>query len=295
MPTYKITKHNKMVCVVDVYLAKGEKTFSFFNAPDNHWDNPKCQRDLLKKDLDKALEKNAIIILGGDTFCLMQGAYDPRKSKSDIRPEHNKANYLDAVINDAASWYKPYANNMIIGNGNHETAILKRQETDVIERFSALTGAVAMGYNFFVVFKVWQSGKVFARYTLYNHHGSGGGGAVTRGQIEHSRQMMYIKANAISSGHVHEKNLGEVAFMEVNENGAIYTADVTPILLIRSSTYKQEFGSDGFHNERGRPPKPLGGTFVDLELVRNRNTNDNKPWAELVATPYFTVTKKYSL
>ncbi len=38
----------------------------------------------------------------------MQGAYDPRKSKSDIRPEHNSANYFDAIINTAVDWFTPY-------------------------------------------------------------------------------------------------------------------------------------------------------------------------------------------
>ena len=64
----------------------------------------------------------------------MQGAYDPRKNKNDIRPEHNKANYLDAVVNDAVQWFSPYAHLIkVVGYGNHETNILKRQETDVIE------------------------------------------------------------------------------------------------------------------------------------------------------------------
>ena len=103
---------------------------------DVHWDNPKCDRDMLKRHLDQAKELEADILLNGDTFCLMQGAYDPRKSKNDIRPEHNKANYLDAVVNDAIEWFSPYANLIkVVGYGNHETNILKRQETDVIDRF----------------------------------------------------------------------------------------------------------------------------------------------------------------
>ena len=103
---------------------------------DIHWDNPKCKRDLLRKHLEQAKEIGADILLNGDTFCLMQGAYDPRKSKSDILPEHNKSNYLDAVVNDAIEWFSPYAHLIkVVGYGNHETNILKRQETDVIERF----------------------------------------------------------------------------------------------------------------------------------------------------------------
>ncbi|NBW22393.1 MAG: hypothetical protein EBR82_82030, partial [Caulobacteraceae bacterium] len=89
---------------------------------DLHWDNPKCDRALLKKDLDEAVERNALIIVNGDFFCLMQGKGDPRRSKDDIRPEHNKGNYLQAVVEDAVDWFSPYKNNLaLIGYGNHET------------------------------------------------------------------------------------------------------------------------------------------------------------------------------
>ncbi len=59
--------------------------------------------------------------------------------KSDIRPEHNSANYFDAIINTAVDWFTPYAHLIkLVAYGNHETAILKRQETDIIERFVTL-------------------------------------------------------------------------------------------------------------------------------------------------------------
>ena len=52
---------------------------------DIHWDNPKCQRDLLKRHLDEAKEIGADVLLNGDTFCLMQGAYDV-KTKTTLDP-----------------------------------------------------------------------------------------------------------------------------------------------------------------------------------------------------------------
>jgi hypothetical protein len=149
----------------------------------------------------------------GDTFCMMQGKYNPRRGKSDIRPEHNKANYIDVVISDAADFYKPYKDNMIVGTGNHEIAILKQLETNVLERFAGeLGGGVpVMGYHFWVVYKIHFHGRIRANIKQYCHHGSGGGGAVTRGQINMSRQMMHVEgADIISNGHIHEKSNTEV-------------------------------------------------------------------------------------
>ena len=93
---------------------------------DIHWDNPKCDRKLLKSHLNYCLKNKIKVFINGDFFCLMQGKYDPRRSKKDILPEHNKANYIDAVIVDAVNWWSPYAEILtVIGYGNHETAILR--------------------------------------------------------------------------------------------------------------------------------------------------------------------------
>ena len=53
---------------------------------DRHWDNPKSDRLLQTEHLKLAKERNAIIIDNGDLLCVMQGKYDPRGSKSGIRP-----------------------------------------------------------------------------------------------------------------------------------------------------------------------------------------------------------------
>ena len=103
---------------------------------DLHWDNPKCDRDLLKKHLDYCKEHNIPVMVNGDFFCLMQGRGDNRRNKSDIRPEHNNAKYLDSIVTTAVEWFEPYADILtVIGYGNHETGIIKWQETDILQRF----------------------------------------------------------------------------------------------------------------------------------------------------------------
>lgn len=61
-----------------------------------HWDNPKCDRETLKKHLEYCKKNSIPIMFNGDLFCLMQGRGDRRGNKSDIRPEHNNARYLDS-------------------------------------------------------------------------------------------------------------------------------------------------------------------------------------------------------
>jgi UDP-2,3-diacylglucosamine pyrophosphatase LpxH len=276
MAKFKAEKINGMTVVVDVQLEKGEKEFHIFSSPDHHWDNPKCQRDLLREHLDEAKRLNAAILMPGDTFCMMQGKYDPRRNKADVRPEHNVSNYIDAVISDAAKFYAPYKENIIaLGNGNHESSILQRLETNVLERFAGEMGGgvPVMGYHGWVVFKIReQTGKQLWAYKIYFRHGSGGGGPVTRGQIEFSRYMMEVEgADCITAGHIHEKNNSEVMVHYFDTNPMAFKPKARSVLLLRSSTYKQEYTKNGWHVERGAPPKPLGGNFLTLHLCRATN------------------------
>lgn len=246
---------------------------------DLHWDNPKCDRELLKKHLDQAVKGNHDILINGDLFCLMQGAYDPRKSKSDIRPEHNHANYFDAIINTAVDWFAPYAHLIkLVGYGNHETAILKRQETDIIERFVTLlnykTGSAIQvgGYGGWIRYQ-FNDGSNTQSFKIKYMHGFGGGGAVTRGTIQHNRMSVNVEgADAIWMGHVHEDYEMTYTVEELTNKDTVMLRD---ILMIRTSAYKEEYGdgSKGWHIERGASPKPIGGRWLIMKPFRDEKTN----------------------
>lgn len=247
---------------------------------DIHWDNPKCDRKLLKKHLDQAKEINADILLNGDTFCLMQGAYDPRKSKSDILPEHNKNNYLDAVILDAIEYFAPYAHLIkVIGYGNHETSILKRHETDVIERFvfglNAKCGTEIQvgGYGGWIVYRFCAKGRLTTTtFKIKYMHGFGGGGPVTKGTIQFNRMSTYVEnADMIWMGHVHEDH--ELSYTVERLNGS-NRVNLHNVLMVRTATYKEEYneGKGGWHVERGASPKPIGGRWLELHCERVRDS-----------------------
>ena len=260
---------------------------------DIHWDNPKCQRDLLKRHLDEAKEIGADVLINGDTFCLMQGAYDPRKNKNDIRPEHNKANYLDAVVNDAVQWFSPYAHLIkVVGYGNHETNILKRQETDVIERFvyglNSLNDAQVEvgGYGGWIVYRFQRNtGEGRTRFAIKYFHGSGGGGPVTKGTIQFNRMSTMVEgADMIWMGHVHEDHELTYTVERLSQN-KVWLKD---ILMVRTATYKEEYneGKGGWHVERGASPKPLGGRW--LELHPERKVKDKSEEMKVNAFTYKT-------
>lgn len=227
---------------------------------DVHWDNPHCDRALLAKHLGQAKERDAQVLSFGDLFCAMQGKYDPRSAKTDIRLEHQGNNYLDLLVDTAAEYFAPFPM-LALTDGNHETTIRSKLETDLTHRLAKAISAHAMGYSGFVRFMFHASGGGRSSKLLYFHHGSGGGGPVTKGVIRSNRQAVYVPdADIVIGGHVHEQWFLTQPRVRVSPQGRWYLDNQYHLC---SATYKQEFDlAGGFHVERGRPPKPLGGWWL---------------------------------
>jgi hypothetical protein len=253
---------------------------------DIHWDNPKCDWSLLKHDLDYCLKNEIPIMFNGDTFCLMQGAYDPRKMKGDIRPEHNNARYFDSIIETAVDFFLPYANLMtIVGYGNHETSIIKRQETDVIQRFVTLlnykagSNVMTGGYGgWLIVNQLIKAKSNITQATKIKYfHGSGGGGLVTKGALNLTRAMeMYEGYDVFTMGHIHENSARNDVRDSINFHPTKgYYFNHKQIHSMITGTYKEEYidGLYGWHVERGAPMKPVGGRLLSIECGRDRSEN----------------------
>tara|TARA_R100000808_G_scaffold11642_1_gene29701 strand:+ start:4848 stop:5756 length:909 start_codon:yes stop_codon:yes gene_type:complete len=235
---------------------------------DRHWDNPKSNRDLQKKHLDKAKERNAMVIDLGDLFCLMQGRYDPRGSKSSVREEHNVDHYLDAVIEDAIEYFSPYAENLVmVGVGNHEASVSRRCETDITRRFvEGLRGTcsnatvLAGGITGFIKL-IFTIGSRRHNYLVDYHHGYGGGGPVTRNVIQSNRRAVYSNADIVCQGHVHEAWQMPITKRTVTQSG--YITHKTQWHL-QVPSYKHHYGKGkvNWENLKGFPPKPVGCVWL---------------------------------
>jgi len=252
---------------------------------DLHWDNPKCDWTKLKKDLDYCVKESIPIMINGDMFCLMQGQGDRRKNKSDIRPEHNNSKYLDSIVETAVEWWSPYSHLItVIGYGNHETAIIKWQETDILSRFVKLlnlknhTNVQVGGYGgWFIINQVVRK-KLTAQDTtatmkIRYFHGSGGGGVVTKGALNLTRALeMYEDFDVFTMGHIHENAARNDVRDTIIQGGGIYRQLQKQIHMCLTGTYKEEYGdgSKGWHVERGAPVKPIGGRILTIDYKRVR-------------------------
>ena len=255
----------------------------FLLCSDRHWDNPHSDREMQARHLKEAVKRNAGIIDVGDFFCFMQGNYDPRKQKNDIRPEHNVDDYIDTVIEDAAEWFAPYAKHFVfVGMGNHEKHILKRLETNPTERlcqalhmktgYKVFNGQYG-GWVKFLFKRVSKSSSSVMRSASINlkyHHGYGGGGPVTKGVIQTNRRASFIDADIHVSGHIHEQWQLRTIRESLSERCELLKKDVYHVCL---GTYKQDYadGADSWEANRGQPPKPKGAWWLRFYTKKERD------------------------
>jgi hypothetical protein len=281
------TKHTRNIH--EVTCQSGQE---FLLVSDLHWDNPHCDRGLLKNHLDEAVKRNAAIILNGDTYCCMGGKYDRRADKSLIRPEHNTDRYFDAIVDTSVEWFAPYAKNiLLIGYGNHETAIIKHGETDLLQRFASTlnysTGSAVQvgGYGGTIDIRVLHDTIRGVNFVVHYFHGHSGGGVVSRGVIHDQRLLAGTEGYDLTwMGHVHELYYHQN--MVHRYDRSTKTLIQKPIHQLRTATYKEEWdgGYMGFHTERGRGPKPLGGYWLKLETSRNTSKDNKGPELQVHAT-----------
>ena len=239
---------------------------------DLHYDNPLCRRDLLRWYLDQARARRAGVCVIGDFHCGMEGKYDPRHAKGNVRPEYMRDDYLWALVEYGAALIAEYPDlAWLLTDGNHETSILKRLEYDL----TAMTAKEAMarrgpgapavstgGYAGWIIWQIAEPGGYRQERVTHYDHGSGMGGPVTKGVIGTNRRAVYTPdAHEVWTGHIHEAWYLEVTRERASMTGT--TLDVQQHVCL--GTLKEErLAGRGFHVERGRPPKPLGGWWRRL-------------------------------
>lgn len=261
-------------------LAKQSDTAKYLITADWHWDNPKCDRAMMKKHFDRAKKEGAAIISVGDQFCAMQGRYDPRRSRKGIRPEHDTSQYLDSLVDTMSDWLMPYKDNLaFVCDGNHEITIHRNCETNILGRVVqnlqdaggiCQRGAIGGWINL----KTICGGTPISTLVAY-HHGAGGGGPVTKGTIQTARRAAYRgQADIQLSGHIHEKWMVTLMQERVTNNGRVELAEQVHISL---PTYKDEYDvkSSDYHMLNNRPPKPLGAFWMELRVARNSTGKKN--------------------
>jgi hypothetical protein len=271
--TFELRRHARNVHSFKFKLKNQHDVQSVMLLSDLHWDNPHCDRELLAKHLDEAKRRQAPVLLIGDSYCCMEGRGDLRADRN-IRPEHNNNRYLDSLVETFAEWLKPwYSVISVIGVGNHETSVQKRHDTCLVSRLCQTirtNGGIAQegGYGGWVRFHFRMYETMYRSNTLYYHHGFGGGSPSTRATnhfTTHYSAQTSGNIDIYAAGHTHWKEAVPVRKAKLNGSNKVELVDVH---YLRLGTYKDEYSTDGlgFHIEKGRGARALGGYIVNFTM-----------------------------
>lgn len=274
----KVSRLSDMAIAVDYHTTKNLKPLMVIS--DVHWDSKDCDRKLLKKHLNTAVEQDAAIIIIGDFFDLMEGRNDMRRSNT-ARAEHYAPNYLQKVVMDAAEWLQPYAKNIaMISNGNHETSVAKHTQVQTLtwlcyELRKQGSQVIEGDYQgFFVVRAVYEyEGKnTYFPYKIFYHHGLWGG-IISKGTQSVMRFGAVVPdADMIVTGHTHDQWMMLHTRYKLNK---VYDVTLEDQIHLKLGTYKNEFKTgNGFAVEKIGLPKPVGGWMVDFNIERNDAKNN---------------------
>lgn len=162
------------------------------------------------------------------------------------------------------------------------TSIIKFHETDILKRWvdkmNLTYGSKIQlgGYGGWIVVRhhYRKTGDQFVTYKAKYFHGSGGGGIVTRGEINLTRSLeMYEDFDLFVMGHIHENKATNVArdYLHWDTMNKTYKIKHKQIHMMITGTYKEEYGdgAKGWHVERGAPVKVLGGRIATFQTVRS--------------------------
>ena len=268
---YTIEQTNRDVVTLRHAGVSADWSQRYLISSDIHLDSPFCNRRLFRSYLDRARDVGAGVFIFGDLNDVMQWRQDKRGDKSALLPQLKAGDYINRVVDDTVEFLYPYRDIIaMISEGNHESELRKHLEVDILMLIASRLGVIKMGYSGYVRFLFSRTEAAKGHGTggntsrvMYFHHGSGGGGEVTKGVMRAQRQSAYIgDADIMVGGHYHEGWRLETERLRLSSKGEVYHDRVLHVCL---PTFKDEFDmAGGFHVERGRPPKPQGAYWLEF-------------------------------
>lgn len=264
-------KINTGVYVIDAGKVESGSTFSLFAMSDFHVDSPKHHSRVAKKHLEMAREINAPILMYGDFFDAKEGRFDFRATRNK-RGEVNEpdTSYINQLINYGADKLEPYAEQIaVLGQGNHETALSKMMDVDILSLMSRELGArgtrspIIGGYTGWIVVRYKRSGGQ-GSVPIYFHHGVGGGAQVTRGAIKAHRRATFIEgAEFVLSGHIHTPDYSHYRSKYLNAANRVSFRDT--VHLVTPGYQRSDIHTGvGWEVQKEFPPMPVGCARIDI-------------------------------
>jgi UDP-2,3-diacylglucosamine pyrophosphatase LpxH len=300
---FAVREESRNIHTVDLIGDSVNSEWTFVLASDLHWDSPHCDRAAWERVVRMAVANNWGIMVFGDALDLMEGRYDPRRSRNGVRPEFDHAEYLDAVIDGFADWHMNLGcqgNLFLLSRGNHEESVRKNLDSDPIARVCAIMNRVgerkvfAGGYGGWVRFRCLLRNSHYG-LTLRYHHGAGGAPLMSGGVLMTRRHAaVQPDADVVCMGHVHKRWIMSIA----RERLEAYRKNVKVVKDTQwhccTGGFKDDYGdgADGWAVSKDMPPNDIGCIIMKLYLEKSAVATESRNYNQrLRLRPEFTLSR----
>lgn len=277
MSAWAFARHGDIPCAT-VAITRTEPAAILFIG-DLHLDSPFTDRAGIKRVMDEAIERDAAIILLGDTFDAMSGKGDKRASKAALMERYvGRDDYMNALLEDVAAFLRPYASHVwILLHGNHDTSLTRVHEIDLVKLLAQDLNqhggsVVTPGYQTYLVVRCTKpTDDARGHFTFgFITHGSGGASQVTKGTtVAARRATTYPDAEFIVSGHLHTDFTVGHAQYRVSPRGRTYIAKQRHVQV---GAHKIESPTEpSWAVERGMPPTVPTSYWLEFRRARGEN------------------------
>lgn len=269
---------------VPINCELGENTKFLFFSSDWHIDDHDFDRKRFQAQHDEAVECNAQGIFYGDMWSLMLLRTDRRATKGN-NAEYKTEDELDEALERAEELFAPYVNVYdVLGCGNHEVTAQEMYHRDMIRHMVRFANknrdhekrpqpVIHGGYCGLCRYQFKRPTHSRA-YDVFWDHGQGGGAEISRGEIMLSRYAMWVCADLMAFGHIHEhviRGIPQQAYL--NNAGRLCWRKRKAIITspYRKDPEPHDYEQTGYEKdwatEKFRVPKQAeGGILVRLDI-----------------------------
>ena len=242
---------------------------------------------MLKRLLQTAVKRDAMIINNGDWYDLCQGRTDPRQDKSRLRSNLAATAYFDEVIDETATFLCdeiPGAAERFIlwGAGNHETSWERHHESCAVTntvralKSKCKTQCGVGGYGGWMKVQLAAGGNHLT-FSLKYFHGAGGGFGAAKNMFS-----WVESCDCIICGHDHNTNIIGVQREYLSSQNGAYRVLSRFCSFVRVGTLSKgyEDGAKGYEAQLGSGPKSCRQKwirlFIDYESIKATTTGRNR-------------------
>jgi len=256
-------------------------------ASDIHLGEQASDITLFKKELQRAQEIDARVLITGDLFGMISKK-DPRYRAGGVVAElRGRDDLVNVTLDYAYEILKPYANMIdMISMGNHEIKFQSYHDTEIIgllldklhDMWKEQPGkAPVHGGNVgFLQYQILLGGGSSKLYDIFYDHGSGGDAPVTKGMIGANRIRCNWGADLYILSHNHYRwadalvhgRMNTRGHLEVREQRFIRSGNFHKSYLVRDQNHPSDID---YPEEMSHSLKPLGGTFLRVRVTKKKH------------------------